>query len=311
MHRNERIHYVQEDAMASIGFIGLGIMGNPMSKHLIKAGHSLVVYDIVPAAVADVVAAGAQAGANSADVARRSDIIITMLPDSPDVQKVLAGEGGVFSAARRGTLIIDMSTISPVVSRQLAQEAKKRGFRILDAPVSGGERGAIEATLSIMVGGDAEVFQEALPFFQIMGKTIVHVGGDGAGQVVKACNQIMVAMQMQAMAEALVLGTKAGVDPAKIIEVLTGGYARSRVMEVRGPEILKRNFKPGFKVNFHYKDLNIAMAAGQEYGVPLPGTALVRELFNAMRVAGRGEYDHSGVITILEDLAKVEVKSSR
>jgi 2-hydroxy-3-oxopropionate reductase len=296
--------------MATIGFIGLGIMGRPMSKHLINAGHTLVVYDIVPAAVADVVAAGAQAGTSVADVAARTPIIITMLPDSPDVQKVLAGPDGVFSAAKKGSLIIDMSTISPVVTRQLAEQAEKLGLRILDAPVSGGERGAIDATLSIMVGGPAELFQEALPLFQIMGKTIVHVGGNGAGQVVKACNQIMVAMQMEAMAEALVLGTKAGVDPAKIIEVLTGGYARSRVMEVRGPEILKRNFKPGFKVNLHYKDLNIALATGSEYGVPLPGTALVHELFGAMKVAGRGDYDHSGIITILEELAKVEVRGT-
>jgi 2-hydroxy-3-oxopropionate reductase len=294
--------------MATIGFIGLGIMGRPMSKHLIKAGHDLIVYDIVPTAVADVAAAGAQAGQSIADVAARSPIIITMLPDSPDVQKVLAGEGGVFSAAKKGTLIIDMSTISPVVTRQLVEQAHAKGLRILDAPVSGGERGAIDATLSIMIGGDAALVQEAMPYFQIMGKTIVHVGGNGAGQVVKACNQIMVAMQMQAMAEALVLGAKAGVDPAKIIEVLTGGYARSRVMEVRGPEILKRNFKPGFKVNLHYKDLTIALATGSEYGVPLPGTALVHELFGAMKAQGRGDYDHSGIITILEDLAKIEVR---
>jgi len=297
--------------MASIGFIGLGIMGKPMSKHLINAGHSLVVYDIVPAAVADVVAAGAQAASSCADVARRTDTVITMLPDSPDVQRVLAGPDGVFSGARKGALIIDMSSISPVVSRQLEQQAVALGFKILDAPVSGGERGAVEATLSIMVGGEPADFQQALPLFQIMGKTIVHVGSYGAGQVVKACNQVMVAMQMEAMAEALVLGTKAGVDPAKIIEVLTGGYAKCRVMEVRGPEILKRNFKPGFKVDFHYKDLNIAMATAAEYGVPLPGTALVRELFSAMRAAGRGGYDHSGIVTILEEMAKVEVKSPK
>ena len=296
--------------MSPIGFIGLGIMGRPMSKHLIAAGHKLVAYDIVSAAVADVAAAGAQAGASIADVAGRCETIITMLPDSPDVQKVLAGVGGVFSAAKAGALVIDMSSISPIVTRQLAEEATSRKLRILDAPVSGGEKGAIEATLSIMVGGDAAIFQEALPLFQVMGKTIVHVGGNGAGQVVKACNQVMVAMQMQAMAEALVLGTKAGVDPAKIIEVLTGGYARCRVMEVRGPEILKRNFKPGFKTNFHYKDLNIALATGAEYGVPLPGTAMVQELFKAMRVAGRGDLDHSAIITILEELARVEVKST-
>jgi 2-hydroxy-3-oxopropionate reductase len=196
------------------------------------------------------------------------------------------------------------------VTRQLAEQAKAKGLKILDAPVSGGEKGAIEATLSIMVGGDSADVATAMPIFQIMGKTIVHVGGTGAGQVVKACNQVMVGLQMQAMAEALVLGTKAGVDPAKIIEVLTGGYAKCRVMEVRGPEIIKRNFKPGFRTNLHFKDLNIALATGAEYGVPLPGTALVQEFFKAMRAAGRGDYDHSGIVTILEDLAKVEVKSS-
>jgi 2-hydroxy-3-oxopropionate reductase len=299
----------EEDAMASIGFIGLGIMGKPMSKHLIKAGHSLLVYDIYKPSVVDVVAAGAAEGASVADVAQRTDIVITMLPDSPDVQKVLGGPDGVIANAKNGALIIDMSTISPVVSRQLEQEAVARGLKILDAPVSGGEKGAIEATLSIMVGGEADVFQQALPFFQIMGRTIVHVGSYGAGQVVKACNQVMVAMQMQAMAEALVLGTKAGVDPAKIIEVLTAGYAQCRVMQVRGPEILKRNFKPGFKVKLHYKDLNIALATGAEYGVPLPGTALVHEMFGAMKAAGKGEDDHSGVITVLEQLAGIEVKS--
>lgn len=295
--------------MSPIGFIGLGIMGRPMSKHLLHAGQSLVVFDLVAASVADVVTAGAKAAASIADVAAQCDTVILMLPDSPDVHKVLAGPGGVFSAAKAGTFIIDMSSISPVVTRQLAVEAQKLGLKIIDAPVSGGEKGAIDATLSIMVGGDEALFQRALPLFQVMGKTIVHVGDNGAGQVVKACNQIMVGMQMEAMAEALVLGTKAGVDPAKIIEVLTGGYAKCRVMEVRGPEILKRNFKPGFKTNFHYKDLNIALATGAEYGVPLPGTAMVQELFKAMRAAGRGDYDHSGIITILEDLAKVEVKS--
>jgi 2-hydroxy-3-oxopropionate reductase len=294
--------------MSTIGFIGLGIMGRPMSKHLIQAGRKLVVYDLNPSSVADVVAAGAEAGKSISDVAARCETIITMLPDSPDVQKVLAGNGGVFSAAKPGTLIVDMSTISPVVTRQLVEQAKAKGLKIVDAPVSGGEKGAIEATLSIMVGGEACDVDEAMALFLIMGKTIVHVGGNGAGQVVKACNQVMVAMQMQAMAEALVLGTKAGVDPAKIIEVLTGGYAKCRVMEVRGPEILKRNFKPGFRTNLHYKDLNIALATGAEYGVPLPGTALVQEFFKAMRAAGHGDYDHSGIITVLEQLAGVEVK---
>jgi len=290
-----------------IGFIGLGIMGKPMSKNLIKAGHQLTVHDLVEAPVRELEKEGAKVGVSSKEVAARSDLTITMLPDSPDVEKAALGPNGVFEGIKAGSTYIDMSTISPVTTKKLAEAAKARGVRILDAPVSGGERGAIEGTLTIMAGGAREVFDDALPIFQAMGKNIVYCGGIGSGQVVKACNQILVAGVLEAASEALVLGAKAGVDPEVVLKVIAGGYAM-RVLDVRGPLILKRDFKPGFKTKLHYKDLGIALAAGSEYGVPLPVTGLIHEIMGAMKVSGRGEYDHSGIITVLEDLAKTEIK---
>lgn len=291
-----------------IGFIGLGIMGKPMSKNLIKAGHELTVYDVVEAPVKELQAVGAKAADSSKEVAEKTDLIITMLPDSPDVEKAALGSGGIFEGIRPGSTYIDMSTISPVTTKKLAEVAKARGVRLLDAPVSGGERGAIDATLTIMVGGDKTVFEDSLSIFQAMGKTIVYCGEDGAGQVVKACNQILVAGVLELASEALVLGAKAGVDPEIVLRVIAGGYAM-RVLDVRGPLVLKRDFKPGFKTRLHYKDLGIALSAGSEYGVPLPVTAIIHEMMGAMKVLGRGEYDHSAIITLLEDLAKVEVKA--
>lgn len=290
-----------------IGFIGLGIMGKPMSKNLIKAGHQLTVHDLVEAPVRELEKEGAKVGVSSKEVAARSDLTITMLPDSPDVEKAALGPNGVFEGIKAGSTYIDMSTISPVTTKKLAEAAKARGVRILDAPVSGGERGAIEGTLTIMAGGAREVFDDALPIFQAMGKNIVYCGGIGSGQVVKACNQILVAGVLEAASEALVLGAKAGVDPEVVLKVIAGGYAM-RVLDVRGPLILKRDFKPGFKTKLHYKDLGIALAAGSEYGVPLPVTGLIHEIMGAMKVSGRGEYDHSGIIIVLEDLAKTEIK---
>jgi len=290
-----------------IGFIGLGIMGKPMSKNLIKAGHQLTVHDLVEAPVRELEKEGAKVGVSSKEVAARSDLTITMLPDSPDVEKAALGPNGVFEGIKAGSTYIDMSTISPVTTKKLAEAAKARGVRILDAPVSGGERGAIEGTLTIMAGGAREVFDDALPIFQAMGKNIVYCGGIGSGQVVKACNQILVAGVLEAASEALVLGAKAGVDPEVVLKVIAGGYAM-RVLDVRGPLILKRDFKPGFKTKLHYKDLGIALAAGSEYGVPLPVTGLIHQMMGAMKVSGRGEYDHSGIITVLEDLAKTEIK---
>jgi len=290
-----------------IGFIGLGIMGKPMSKNLIKAGHELTVYDLVEAPVRELEKEGAKIGGSSKEVAARSDLTITMLPDSPDVEKAALGPNGIFEGIKAGSTFIDMSTISPVTTKKLAEAAKAKGVRILDAPVSGGERGAIEGTLTIMVGGAREVFDACLPIFQAMGKNIVYCGGIGSGQVVKACNQILVAGVLEAASEALVLGAKAGVDPEVVLKVIAGGYAM-RVLDVRGPLILKRDFKPGFKTKLHYKDLGIALAAGSEYGVPLPVTGLIHQMMGAMKFSGRGEYDHSGIITVLEELAKTEIK---
>ena len=292
----------------TIGFIGLGIMGRPMSRNLLKAGYPLVVFDLVPAAVEEIVREGAQAGASCQDVATRAEVVITMLPDSPDVEAAYLGLEGVLAGAKAGTVLVDMSTISPTVARKVAEAAARQGCPMLDAPVSGGDVGAQKGTLSIMVGGDAETFARVEPIFAPLGRPVL-CGESGAGQVVKACNQILVAVTLVGMAEALVLGAKAGVDPEKIVQVLSGGLARCGVLENRGRRILQRDFAPGFRIRLHYKDLNIIREAGRAYGVPLPASALAHELFGAAMAAGRGELDHSGVITILEDLARVEVKS--
>ena len=292
---------------SKIGFIGLGIMGKPMSKNLIKAGHELTVYDVIEAPVRELENVGAKVAHSSKEVAEKSDLVITMLPDSPDVERATLGPGGVFEGMKKGSTYIDMSTISPLTTKKLAEEASNKGVMLLDAPVSGGERGAVEATLTIMVGGEKQVFDDCLPILQAMGKNIIYCGKIGSGQVVKACNQILVAGVLEAAAEALVLGTKAGVDPETVLKVIAGGYAM-RVLDVRGPLLLKRDFKPGFKTRLHYKDLGIALSAGSEYGVPLPITSIIREMMGAMMVSGRGEYDHSGILTVLEDLAKVEIK---
>jgi 2-hydroxy-3-oxopropionate reductase len=282
-------------------------MGKPMSKNLIKAGHELTVFDIVESAVKELESMGAKSARSSKEVTAKTDLIITMLPDSPDVEKAAFGPDGIFEGIRSGSTFIDMSTISPVTTKKVAEIAKAKGVRVLDAPVSGGEKGAIDATLTIMVGGAKSVFDDCLPIFQLMGKNIVYCGEAGSGQVVKACNQILVAGVLETAGEALVLGAKAGVDPEVVLKVIAGGYAM-RVLDVRGPLLLKRNFQPGFKTRLHYKDLGIALAAGSEYGVPLPVTSLIHEMMGAMKVLGRGETDHSAIVTLLEDLAKVEVR---
>lgn len=292
----------------TIGFIGLGIMGRPMAKRLLEAGYPLVVYDIVPAAMDEVVEAGAGAAESVKDVAEQGDVVISMLPDSPDVEAVAFGPDGVIENIRPGCTYVDMSTISPTVSERIAGLAKPKGIKVLDAPVSGGDVGAINGTLSIMVGGDQETFDDVLEIFEVVGKKIVLVGKDAAGQVVKACNQILVGLTLEAMAEALVLGAKAGVDPAKIVEVLGGGLARCGVLENRGMRVVDRDFEPGFRIRLHYKDLGIAMAAGKAYDVPLPVTALVHEMFKQLKLSGRGELDHSGIVTLIEDMADIEVK---
>jgi 2-hydroxy-3-oxopropionate reductase len=286
-----------------VGFIGLGIMGQPMARNLLKAGFSLIVHNRHQSVTNEFVAAGARAALLPREVAADSDVVITMLPDTPVVEEVLTGPDGVLAGARQGLVVIDMSTISPVTTRALAVRLAQQGVQMLDAPVSGGDRGAIAGTLSIMVGGPAEAFQRCLPIFQALGRTIVHVGESGAGQVVKACNQIVVALTIEALGEALVLGSKAGVDPANILRVLGGGLAANRFMEQRGPSMLARDFAPGGRVRFHHKDLGIALALACASGVSLPVTALVDQMFASLEASGRGDLDHSALLLYLEELA--------
>lgn len=291
-----------------IGFVGLGIMGKPMAKHLLKAGYSLVVHNRSRNPVSELVAEGATEALTPSEVAEKCNRLITMLPDSPDVEKVALGEAGLIERVKPGTIYADMSSIAPTVAITVAEEMGKKGVRCLDAPVSGGQVGAEQATLSIMAGGDEATFNEFMPIFEKMGKTITLCGKNGAGQIVKACNQIQVAMNFVGMAEALVLGAKAGVDPEIIIKVLSGGYAQTRVMDVRGMRVTRGDFEPGFRSRFHFKDLNIIIKTALDYEVPLPVTSLVHSLYNAMIARGRGDLDHSGIITIFEDLAGVQAR---
>jgi 2-hydroxy-3-oxopropionate reductase len=290
----------------SIAFVGLGIMGTPMAGHLLKAGHTLYAYDLFPAAIERAVALGAMASASAAEAAAQAEVVITMVPDSPDVEQAYLGEKGILSGAHPGTLLIDMSSISPVTAKKVAIAAQKVGCPMLDAPVSGGEVGAKEARLSIMVGGDAAAFERALPLLQVLGKATL-CGPSGAGQVVKACNQIQVALNFIGMAEALVLGAKAGVDPEVVLKVLSAGYAQTRVMDVRGPRILKGDYAPGFRSRFHYKDLNIIRETARAYGASLPASALAHELFTAMVANGWGDLDHSAVVKVIEKLSNCEL----
>ena len=290
-----------------VGFIGLGIMGRPMAENLIGAGHELVLYNRTREKAEELAGDNATVAGSPREVAEQSDIIITMLPDSPQVEEVLAGEGGVLEGLREGALIVDMSTISPVVTKELAEEAGERGASMLDAPVSGGDVGAIEGTLSIMVGGEEADFERAKPLFEAMGKTITHVGESGAGQVVKAANQIVVALTIEAVSEALVLGSKAGVSPAKILDVLGGGLAGNKVMEAKREKMLGHSFDPGFRIELHHKDLGIALAAGREYGVALPVTAVVDQMLETLKAKGRGDRDHSALLTLIEDSSGHEI----
>ena len=288
----------------TIGFIGLGVMGVPMAHNLVEAGHELVVHDHGREPVEELVGAGAAAASSSREVAERSDVIITMLPDSPAVESVVYGDDGVLAGASEGDLLVDMSTIHPTVSEAVAKAAAERGVAALDAPVSGGDVGAQQGTLSIMVGGDAADFERARPLFEVLGKTVVHVGGPGAGQVVKACNQVVVALTIAAVSEALVLGDKAGVQPDVILDVLGGGLAANRVMEMRRKNFLEHDFTPGFRIDLHHKDLNIALETGDAYGVPLPITALVQQYLRTLRAKGHGGDDHSGILQLVEELAE-------
>ena len=292
-----------------IGFIGLGIMGRPMAKNLVKAGHGLVVHNRSQGAVQELAGLGAKTADSPMAVAREAgEVIILMLPNSPDVELVALGRHGLLEGVRAGETVIDMSTISPIVSKKVGAALADKGVRMLDAPVSGGERGAIEGTLSIMVGGDASVFQAVLPVFQAMGKTITHLGPLGSGGFTKLANQIIVAGNLTALAEALTLAAKAGLDIELTLKALGGGLAGSRCLDQKTPNYLAHEYKPGFKIDLHFKDLGLIMDAERALGVPVPATAVVQELFSAARVKGRGGLDHSGIVTVLEDLAGVEVR---
>ncbi len=291
-----------------VGFIGLGIMGKPMAKNLIKAGFTLVVHNRSRMAVDELVKLGATAAGSPREVASSVDTIITMLPNSPDVESVALGEKGIKEGAARGQLFLDMSTINPIVSQKIARELEPLGVAMVDAPVSGGEKGAIEGTLSIMVGGRSQDFERALPIFNVLGKTITHMGPLGAGGFTKLANQIIVAINLTAIGEALVFGTKAGVDPQKMIRALAGGLAGSKCLDQKSEKILTGDFAPGFKIDLHFKDLNLIHEAARSVGVPIPTAALVEQLFAALRIRGRGGLDHSGVITLFEDLAGVQVR---
>lgn len=290
-----------------IGFIGVGIMGKPMAKNLLNAGYQLIVHDINPVPVGELVKLGAGKADSPAEVAEKSDVVITMLPDSPDVEKVILGEGGVLEGIKTGSIIIDMSSISPIVSRRIAAEAKKKGVDMLDAPVSGGEIGAIKGTLAIMVGGNKSTLDECLDILNIMGKSITYVGESGAGQTVKLANQIIVAINIAAVGEALVLCKKAGVNPELLYNAIRGGLAGSTVLDRKVPMILNRNFKPGFKLKLHQKDLRNTLLTASKLNIPLPITSLVQQIITALINEGCEDLDHSAIIRFTENLAKIEI----
>ena len=292
----------------TVGFVGLGIMGKPMARNLMEAGYDLVVYNRSRSKTEDLASEGAEAAESPKEVAENAGIVFTMLPGPPEVRDVVAGEDGILRGAKEGSLLVDMSTSSPVLARELSRTARERGVGLLDAPVSGGDVGAVEGTLSIMVGGEEEDFERARPLFDVLGETVVHVGPSGGGQVVKACNQIVVALTIEAVSEALVLGSKAEVDPKKVIEVLSGGLAGNKVMEVKGEKFLSHDFEPGGKVVSHHKDLGIALEAGREYGVPLPLTAVVDQMFGTLVSKGREGWDHSALLTLIEEWAGHEIE---
>ena len=287
----------------TLGFIGLGIMGRPMAKNLLKAGYPLVVHSRSKGPVDDLTTAGARAATSPKAVAEQVDVLITMLPNSPDVELVALGRQGIVEGARPGLIYLDMSTISPLVSQKIDKELAARGVRMLDAPVSGGERGAIDGALSIMVGGERATFETVLPIFQAMGKTITHLGPLGAGGFTKLANQVIVAVNLTALGEALTLAKKAGLNRELTLKALGGGLAGSRCLDQKTPNYLSNTYNPGFKVDLHFKDLGLIMESARALGVPLPTTSLVQELFAALRARGRGGLDHSAVITLLEDLA--------
>ncbi len=291
-----------------IGFIGLGIMGKSMAKNLLKAGHTLVVYDIVDAPVKELVAAGATACSSPRDAAAQNDLVITMLPNSPHVKKAVLGEGGVIEGATPGSILVDMSSIAPLASREVAAELAKKGIEMLDAPVSGGEPKAIDGTLAIMVGGKEAIFEKVKEVLLKMGASAVLCGDIGAGNVTKLANQIIVALNIAAMSEAFVLATKAGVDPERVFNAIKGGLAGSTVLNAKAPMVLEGNYKPGFRIELHIKDLQNALDTAHEIGTPIPLTSQIMEIMQALKVDGKQTDDHGGVIQFYEKLANVKVR---
>ena len=294
--------------MKNIGFIGLGIMGKPMVKNLMKAGYTLTVHNVNRAPVQEVVALGATPASSAKEVAEKCPLVILMLPNSPEVKQVVLGKEGLLEGLAAGTIVIDMSSISPVVAREVGEVLAAKGVKFLDAPVSGGEPGAINATLSIMVGGEESVFEECKPILLAMGKAVVRVGGVGSGNVTKLANQIIVALNIAAMSEALVLGTKAGVQPELIYNAIRGGLAGSNVLEAKALRVMDGNFAPGFKIDLHVKDLANALEAARQFGVPLFLTSQVMEILKSLQIEGNGQKDHSGILLFYEKLAQIEVR---
>jgi len=294
--------------MAKLGFIGLGIMGKPMAGHLIIAGHEVSVYDLNLAHIQELSSKGASACKSSKEVAQKADIIFIMVQDTPDVEAVLFGKEGVVEGLKPNSIVVDMSSISPIATKEFAKRLSGMKAEMLDAPVSGGQVGAENAMLSIMVGGKAEVFEKIKPYFQLMGKNIVHVGGNGDGQTCKVANQIIVALNIEAVGEALLFASKAGADPVKVRAALMGGFAHSRILEVHGERMLNRTFNPGFRIRLHQKDLNLALQSARNMGVSLPNTATAQELFNAVAAHGGIDLDHSAMVLALENLAHHKVK---
>ncbi len=290
-----------------IGFIGLGLMGKPMVRNLIKAGYLLIVHNRSRAAVDELVSAGANPAASPKEAAASADVIITMLPEDPHVEEVVTHTDGVIESIRQDAVLVDMSTISPKTARKIADQLATRGAHMLDAPVSGGVEAATAATLTIMVGGKAKIFEHVLPVFQKLGKNINYIGDHGAGQVTKAANQIIVGLTLQAVAEAFIFAKKSGVDPAKVRQAIMGGYAQSRVLELHGQRMLDRNFQPGGKVKSHRKDLEIVLSVAKELGICLPGTAMISQLFNAVVTHGGLDWDHAAIVTVLESMSDVKV----
>jgi 2-hydroxy-3-oxopropionate reductase len=278
-------------------------MGKPMASHLVVAGHRVQVYDLYPEPVKELRTKGAKACRSSKEVAQKSNIIFIMVPDTPDVEAVLFGPDGMAEGLKSGSIVVDMSSISPIATKEFAKKLAAMGVKMLDAPVSGGQVGAENATLSIMVGGSPEVFNEVKPYFELMGKNIVHMGGHGDGQTCKVANQIVVALTIEAVAEALLFASKAGADPVKVRAALLGGFAQSRILELHGERMIKHKFDPGFRIRLHQKDLNLALQAGRSMGLSLPNTATAQELFNAVAAQGGSDLDHSALVLALERLA--------